>query len=209
MAELRRIPPGRAGRLWLRQRIHSARLAEDLLDRKLTALSVEQQRFRLIEERTHERWRRSWRTADAWAVRSSLLCGQEELRLAAVGPEAEVTVDWASVMGARFPARAIGTVRPASPHARGPSSAALVGATAAYATALEAAVEHAAATTACAVVDAEIAATRRRLHALANRWRPRLEEASRRLSHELEETERAETFRLRWAVANTAPVARR
>jgi V/A-type H+/Na+-transporting ATPase subunit D len=203
MAELRHVPPGRAGRLWLRRRILSARLAEDLLDRKLSALSTEQLRFRIIEERTRVRWEESWRTADVWGLRVAVLCGRRELRLAAAARPAEVTLAWASIMGARFPTEAGCQVPLAEPGERGPGSAALVAAAAAYGDALQAAVEHAAARTACAVVDAEIGATRRRLHALSSRWRPRLEDASQRLEHELDEIERADTFRLRWAARAT------
>ena len=63
------------------------------------------------------------------------------------------------------------------------------------------AVSHAAADAACRVVEVEIAATRRRLRVITDRWIPRLENALRDLMHELDETECAENFRLRWAAS--------
>jgi V/A-type H+/Na+-transporting ATPase subunit D len=72
-------------------------------------------------------------------------------------------------------------------------------AAAAYRNAMDAGVAHAAAVEACRIVNAEVAETRRRLHALSDRWVPRLESAITALTHQLEETERAETVRMRWA----------
>jgi hypothetical protein len=83
MAKLRRVPPGRAGWLWLAARLRAGRLAADLLDRKLRVLLVERDRFRLIEDRTRKRWRMSWREADLWALRATMLSGQRDLRLSA------------------------------------------------------------------------------------------------------------------------------
>jgi V/A-type H+-transporting ATPase subunit D len=89
----------------------------------------------------------------------------------------------------------------ATPAECGPGSAALVHATEAYREAVQAAVEHGAAAGACRVIDAEIATTRRRLRAITERWTPRLETALRDLTQELDETERAETFRIRWVAS--------
>jgi V/A-type H+-transporting ATPase subunit D len=141
MAELRGVPPGRAGRLWLQARLQA-------------------------------------------------------------GHRADVTVSWDTLMGLRYPAEATCHVPAPSTSERGPGSAALVEAAAAARDALSAAAEHAAAVTARRIIDAEVAATRRRLRAITHRWLPQLEDALRRLTHDLDETEQAETFRLRWAAAH-------
>ncbi|HSO55578.1 MAG TPA: V-type ATPase, D subunit, partial [Actinomycetes bacterium] len=52
------VPPGRAGRLWLRGRLATAERGLDLLDRKLRILRREQERLRLLERRTAEELRR-------------------------------------------------------------------------------------------------------------------------------------------------------
>lgn len=202
MPDLRRMPRGRAGRLWLRSRLRAARLAADLLDRKLRILRGEQERFTALAEQTGQRWRASWRAADTWGLRGALLGGQRELRLAATPTPAGVTVGWASVMGVRYAAEATCRLpEPAAGH-RSPGTAALVEAARAYRDAVDAAVAYAAAESARRTVDAEIAATRRRRRAIADRWVPRLEGALRELTAELEETERAEIVRLRWAAAH-------
>jgi V/A-type H+-transporting ATPase subunit D len=205
MADLRRMPPGRAGRLWLMARLRSARLAADLLERKLRILRTEQQRFAMLTRRTGERWRADWLAADRWGVRGALLGGQREVRLSTTAAPAEVEVAWASVMGVRYPAGADCRAPEPSDADRGPGTAALVEATTAYRAAMTAAVAHAAAEAARRTVDAEVAATRRRRRAIADRWIPRLETALRELTAELEETERAETVRLRWAAAHARP----
>jgi len=48
-------------------------------------------------------------------------------------------------------------------------------------------------------VEREMAATRRRLRAIQDRWMPRLEEAGRAVAEALEEQEREEGMRMRWA----------
>lgn len=206
MARLRGLPPGRAGRLWLAGRLRAGRRAADLLDRKLHVLLLERDRFGQIEQRTRARWQASWREADTWIVRAAVLGGERDVRLSAPPERAEITVSWASVMGVRYPVDA--TCRPpeTSPSQRGPGSAALVEAAAAYREAIQAAAAHAASDAACRAIDAEIATTRRRLHAINDRWLPRLEHALRDLTRELDETERAETFRLRWAAARPSQV---
>jgi len=201
MSDLSRVPPGRSGRLWLRSRLRTARQAVDLLERKLQILRAEQERFALLSRRTRQRWRTSWRSADSWGVRAALLGGPREMRLSAASERAQVSVSWTSVMGLRYPAQV--TCRMPEPAAgdRSPGSAAVVEAAAAYRTALDAAVAHAAAESARRAVESEVAATRRRRRAIANRWVPGLERALRQLTAELEEAERAETVRLRWAAS--------
>jgi vacuolar-type H+-ATPase subunit D/Vma8 len=86
------------------------------------------------------------------------------------------------------------------PHLATVSPAALVDATAAHRRALEAAVEHAVASTAARAIDAEVAATQRRLRGVQNRWIPRLAAAADALRLSLDEAELAEQIRLRRAV---------
>jgi V/A-type H+-transporting ATPase subunit D len=201
MVDRLRVPPGRAGRLWLLSRLRTARLAADLLERKLRILRDEQQRFALLTQRTGQRWQASWRAADLWGVRSALIGGQRELRLAAPPARAEATVTWSSIMGISYPDEVVCRPPEPAPGDRGAGTAALVEATHAYRAALDAAVAHAAAESARRTIDAEVTATRRRHRAIADRWLPRLESALWTLTAELEESERADTVRLRWAAA--------
>jgi V/A-type H+-transporting ATPase subunit D len=199
MAELRRVPPGRAGKLWLVRRLRTGRLAADLLDRKLRILTDRQRELAELVERTGQQWRAAWQEADRWGRRGAVLGGRRELRLAALAEPARVEVDWADLMGLRYPAGARCTVPDPGPGDRGPGTAALVAAAAAYRAALPAAASHAAATAAAASVAAEIAGTRRRQRAIADRWVPTLESALRERAARLAEDELAERVRLRWA----------
>jgi V/A-type H+-transporting ATPase subunit D len=199
MIELRRVPPGRAGRLWLTERLRAARLAADLLDRKLRLLRSEEERLRQLEQRTNRRWQASWRRADTWGRRASVLSGQRGVRLAAPVEQAEVSLLWANVMGVRYPADGTATPPEEATTTRTPDSAALVEASAAFREAVAAAVAQAAASTAGRVVQAEIALTRRRRRAIADRWIPRLERRLRVIAADLDETEREDAFRVRWA----------
>jgi len=202
MRRLRRMPPGRAGRQWLANRLQSAERAADLLDRKLRVLLIDQERFRLLEERTRAEWHASWQTADLWILRAAVLGGERDVRLSSPLELADATISWANVMGVRYPVEATCEVPELAASHRGPGSTALVEATVAYRQAIRAAVAHAAADAARRIVEAEIAATRRQLRAITDRWIPMLANASRELSRELDETERAENFRLRWAASS-------
>lgn len=199
MAELRHVPPGRAGRLWLNQRLHSGRRAADLLDRKLKVLRVELERFERRRDDAEQRWREAWRAADTWGLRGAMSGGLRELRLAAPSTVAELRVRWDTVMGLRYPAEAQCEPPPVTPADRGAGGAALVTAAAAYRDALRAAADFGAASATCRVIEAEIGQTRRRLRAISDRWIPRLESRLQRLRQELDETEREETFRRRRA----------
>jgi V/A-type H+-transporting ATPase subunit D len=202
MAEPHRVPPGRAGRLWLRRRLHTGRLAADLLDRKLRILRAEQERYARIAEQTGAVWRDSWREADRWGLRGALTGGRRELRLAAAGQPAQVSVEWADVMGIRYPVGATCRLPEPPADARAPGTAALVPARTAYQAAVRAAAAHAAADAASRTITAEIATTRRRLRAITDRWLPALEAALDRRTAQMEEDERAEIARLRWATGD-------
>lgn len=201
MPDLRRVPPGRAGRLWLRRRLDTARRGVDLLDRKLRILLGERERFRLLLDHTGAAWRDRCGEAERWLLRAAVLGGEREIRLATGAAPAEVSIEWSTVMGVRYPARITCTIPAASPAARHPGNAALVEAQAAYGLALEAAVRHAATETALRIVDSEVVDVRRRLRAIADRWVPALETAVRDVTQRLEERERSETVQRRWAAA--------
>jgi len=192
-----RVPPGRAGRLWLQRRLRTADRAVTLLDRKLRILRTEQERFHLLAERTGAQWATAQRDAEVWLLRAAVLSGQREIRLSTTAAAADVTVRWGSVMGVRYPVDV--TCQVPEPAERGGGTAAMVEATTAYAVALRAAAAHAVAEAARRTVDAEVARTRQRLHANADRWLPRLRTALHDLTQRLEESERAETVRLHWA----------
>ena len=69
----------------------------------------------------------------------------------------------------------------------------------AHRAALMAAVAHGAAQRAAELVSAELEATTRRLRAIERRWIPRLEAALREVGRRLDEREREDAVRARWA----------
>jgi V/A-type H+/Na+-transporting ATPase subunit D len=192
-----RIPPGRAGRLWLLDRLRSGRLAASLLDRKVTILRAERQKLQAQAETCHSRWVERCHDADRWGMRAALLGGEREFRNGAPAGGVEVVVAWGSIMGARYPLAA--TVRPAEQVDRAGGTAALIEAAVAYRSAVEAAAAHAVAEAALRTIDAELKTTGRRLRAITDRWLPRLQGWLATVTRELDEAEREESFRLRWA----------
>jgi V/A-type H+-transporting ATPase subunit D len=193
-----RVPPGRAGRLWLRGRLQIAERGLDLLDRKLRILRGEQERLALLTERTGHDWELACRQAETWLLRAALLGGQRALRLAAEGPPTQVTVAWRDTMGIRYPAEA--TCEPTVDAAEPPLGGLAVDqARAAHREALAAGVRLAAATAALATIAEEIATTSQRLRAIQDRWIPRLRTALAELELALDETEQADAARLRRA----------
>lgn len=193
-----RVPPGRAGRLWLRGRLQVAERGLDLLDRKLRILRSEHDRLALLAQRTGHDWELACRQAETWLLRAALLGGQRALRLAADGPPATVTVAWRDTMGIRYPAEATcePTVEAAEPALGG---LALHQARAAHREALAAGVRHAAATAALATLAEEIATTSQRLRAIQDRWIPRLRTALAEVELALDESEQSDAARLRRA----------
>ena len=194
---LRRVPPGRAGRLWLAHRLGVASRAAELLDHKARVLRQEAERCELRVERTGEAWTRTCRDAETWSLRAALVGGQAALRAATDGGYATVTVPLETTMGVAHPGETLCRLPPPADTVAGPAAAA---ATRAYRQALVAAVEHAAALAAARAVEAELTATRQRLRAVTERWTPRLQDALAATVLGLEETERAEGVSLRWAL---------
>ncbi|MGW5162446.1 V-type ATP synthase subunit D [Nonomuraea wenchangensis] len=199
-----RIPPGRAGRIWLRHRLAAARHALDVLDRKLRLLRQEQDRLARNAERTEEEWFTACRAADAWLVRVTRLGGRRAVRLSAGDRTADVRVHWADALGTSYPARVACTLPDLDPAVPLPMTAALVPARHAFRAALRAGLEHAIAAEAVRIVAADIVSTNRRIRALEDRLLPRLEEALAAVELSLDEMERADADRAR-RIAGSGP----
>ena len=202
VAGLLRVPPGRAGRLWLEGRLAVARRAANLLERKLRVLRQERERLAALHEQTAIAWEQSCVEAETWLLRAALLGGQAAIRHAIPRRPAEVRITWATTMGVRYPADARCALPPGDDEdggGTGPDNAALTPTADAYRSALAAAARHAAARAALRTIDDELLATRRRVRAIEHRWIPRLESTLARIRLALEEEERAEGLRLRWA----------
>jgi V/A-type H+-transporting ATPase subunit D len=192
------VPPGRAGRLWLRRRLDTARRGSALLDRKLHLLQNEQDRLRAQEQRTRREWESSCAEADLWLLRAALLGGRRAIALAASRATAEVTVTYSLAAGTSYPSGVTCTT-PEPDTFDGP---ALAAARSACRDAVAAAAGHAAAAEAVRIIDAAAGATRHRLRAIENRWIPRLEHALTQVELGLEELEHADGVRLRQVLSH-------
>ena len=197
------VPPGRAGRVWLRHRRAVAERGSDLLETKLRILAAERERAALQAEGTAREWAVAAEEADRWLLRAALLGGRRGLRLAVDREPAAVHLTWATTMGVTYPDDTEVVAPEPDPDAATPDGAALVAARRAARQGLAAAAAHAAATAALEALDAEVRVTRRRLRALQERWLPRLDEATASLTEALEEQEREEGLRLRWAASRS------
>ena len=202
MPSLAAVPPGRAGRSWLRRRLATAERGRDQIDRKLRILFPEQQRLRIQAERDRAAWVAACADADRWLLRAALLGGQDGIRDASTLQPVTVEVRWSTAMGLSYPS---GTdLSPPRDDVSLPvANAAIAPAAAAARRALEAGVRSAAAEEAVRRLDAEIGVTRRRLRALDKRWLPRLRAELVHLELALEQTEQEDTLRLRRAAART------
>ena len=189
-------PTGRSGRLRLEHQLNAARRGAELLERKRRILSGEVSRLRLLTARTETDWRDLAQQAATWLVRSQALDGAQRLADVGARERAELLVQWHTAMGVVYPADAV--VHHASSHPTGGSSA-LVMADRVHRAALDTAARHAAALRALALVGAELESTRLRQQAIERRWVPRLEGQLARLAMQLDELEREENLRMRWA----------
>jgi V/A-type H+-transporting ATPase subunit D len=189
---------GRAGRLALSARLAASRRAVELLDRKQRALAGELEGLELVTARSAEAFEARARTASNWLRRSVGLDGQGGLLAAVPAGRAEVTIGYDVTMGVRHPTRT--EVRPAAGDPAG--SSALTFTVQAHREALTAAVQLAAAQRGVALLTAELVLTRQQQRALETRWIPRLERQAAELEQRLDEVEREENLRLRWAVAH-------
>jgi V/A-type H+/Na+-transporting ATPase subunit D len=131
----------------------------------------------------------------------ALLGGQREVRLAAAGQPAHTRITWSTVMGVQYPVAAEVIPTAAQPSSRAAGTAATPPTREAYQAALDAALAYAA--EALRAVEAEVAATAQRFRAISDRWLPHLRSVLDGLAQRLEETERDETTRLRWAAGRS------
>ncbi len=199
MPVARTVPPGRAGRMWLRGRLATAERGRDQLDRKLRILIPERQRLQTRLELRQRAWSAAYDEAQTWGLRAALLGGEDAIRGATPARPADVQVTWTSAMGLSYPEDAV-LAEPAPGDEAVPGNAAIVPATAASRAALLAGARAAAAQEAVSRLESEIAVTRRRMRALDKRWLPWLRDALARLELTLEQTEQEDGMRLRRAV---------
>ena len=193
------VPAGRAGRQWLRHRLDIAEHGAELLEKKLGALTAHRA---LLAERAGSaaaEWAERVHAAQAWQLRAAMAGGRRGIRLAEPADHAAVTFDWATVMGVRYPREATVTAPSSGDTATAIGGAAVVRTRQAFREALDTAAGYAALTAAVRIVDTEITTTRQRVRSLRRRWIPRLQAALAQRELELEEQERAEAIRHRWA----------
>jgi len=205
------VPPGRAGRLWLRSRLASAARSLELLDRKRRLLRRELAGLARLRRETERRWSTSYVAAQRWSVRAAVLGGASDVAVAAaaIGGEASVEIPWRNTMGVAHPGDPRCRLPTLPPAEAAAGNAAVAPAAAACRRALEAAVAHAAVERSYRLLDAELRATERRRRAIEHHRLPALEGALRRLELRLDELEREERVVSRWAQRRRAPVAGR
>ncbi|MFB9907788.1 V-type ATP synthase subunit D [Allokutzneria oryzae] len=201
-----RVPPGRSGRQWLRDRLDAAQRGADVLERKLRALTARQADLAERAGVTGAAWEARAREARTWLLREALAGGQREMRLAEPAATARVDVTWTTVIGVRLPEDAAVTTPSDLDPISLPGSVAVVRTAQAFRRALDAGARHAAAAAAERILDHEIMVTRQRIRSLRHRWIPRLLAAQALVEFELEERERDEGIRHRWAARDeTSP----
>jgi V/A-type H+-transporting ATPase subunit D len=203
MALADRIPPGQAGRIWLRRRLDTAARGRDQLDRKLRILVPERERLRNHADGCREAWGTACDSARTWLLRAALVGGQDAIRSGYPAGLADIEVIWTTAMGLRYPA----DVRLSTPAGEAPfvpSNAAVAPTAAAFRAALLDGARAAAADEAVRRVEAEIALTRRRLRALDKRLLPSLRDALATLELSLDQAEQEDGMRLRRAAADLA-----
>ncbi|MDR3659843.1 MAG: V-type ATP synthase subunit D [Mycobacterium sp.] len=194
-----RVPPGRAGRLWLRTRLGVAERGVTLLEQKVAILGGERRRLRALAADTGRDWERACLDARTWTLRATLLGGQRSIQQATPELPAMVTVAWTTTMGIRYPGGAECTP-PRQDEGVLVDSSALVYAQRAHVAAVAAAARHGAVIAAVRVIDREFHATRLRAMALRRHWVPNLRAALAKVELDLEEQERAEGIRLKSAM---------
>jgi V/A-type H+/Na+-transporting ATPase subunit D len=196
-----KIPPGRAGRIWLRRRLSAAERGREQLDRKLRVLVVEQAKLRAVAESYRRQWVRACGDGSDWLLRAALLGGEDAIRQASPREPVTVSVTWANTVGVHHP-QDVAIADDIDAATAGLSNAALTPAIRAFQQAMIAGVRTAAADEAVRRVDAEIAVTRRRMRALDKRWLPWLHEALAQRELALEQAEQEDGVRLRRAIGD-------
>ena len=204
------VPPGRAGRLWLMERISTAARGVELLRQKRQVLRREQRRLSLMAEQTSAAWTSAAADAERWSGRACALGGSTAVRLAAgdVAGQGTVSISWRSTMGTRHPDEARCELPVLTPAAAASSNAAIAPAATAHGRALRAAAEHAVASAALREMETELASTQRRLRAIEHHRLPVLQTQLHDLVLRLDELEREERLIARWAMRRGAGVPR-
>ncbi|MGZ4179066.1 MAG: V-type ATP synthase subunit D [Solirubrobacteraceae bacterium] len=195
-----RIPPGRAGRRWLLERLDVAYRGAELLDRKRQALLAEQARVRAQAEQARRDWHEAAAEVKAWTERAALVDGEIRLQLLArhARERASLELSWRNLMGAQLPrVDAIQIPDPPPLSALGASSATVLLASA-CSEATRAAARYAVSTRAESELSAELGRAARRLRALRDRWIPQHEHALAALDIALDEAQREQAIRVRW-----------
>lgn len=196
-----RIPPGRAGRQWLVARIATAEHARDLLQQKRAVLLVaERDAARRTAEASAD-WHARAAEAARWLERTALLDGERARRLAQAhtGPPAEVRITPGTTMGVSVPTAGEVELAPVPETALLPGGPALTAALSAHRLALAAALRAAVERQAHERLAAELVATVRRVRAIESRWLPLHQQSLAALEQALDENDRAEGARIRWA----------
>jgi V/A-type H+/Na+-transporting ATPase subunit D len=197
-------PPGRAGRLWLRDRLALASRAVSLLDTKVRLLRRELDRLAAVAEQSAAEWESACRQAQEWQRRVVIGGGGARgLRLNHSTGSADVIVAKASVMGISYPDSISCRLPERSSQMAVVGGGAIVEATPAFERALQRGAECAVAAAARAALATEIDTTSQRLRALRDRWIPALETSLHGIESALDELERTDSARLRWATAPT------
>jgi V/A-type H+/Na+-transporting ATPase subunit D len=197
-----RIPPGRAGRTWLVERLQIARRGAELLDRKRQALLHEQTRVRAEADAARRAWHDALAQVELWTARAKVLDGAGRLEVLSrhVREQATIELSWSNLMGAHLPsAGQVAVPDPPALSALGASSAAVIAARACC-QAARAAARYAVAERADLELTAELARATRRLRALQTRWIPQHELALAQLDLVLDESQREQAARVRWLI---------
>jgi V/A-type H+/Na+-transporting ATPase subunit D len=204
------VPPGRAGRLWLVERIDTAARGVELLRQKRQLLRREQRRLSLMAEQTGAVWATAATDAERWGSRAAALGGSTAIRLAAsdLAGQGTVSISWRNTMGTRHPDEVRCELPMLSPSVAATSNAAIAPAASAYGTALRAAAEHAVASAALREVEIELASTQRRLRAIEHHRLPALQSQLHDLVLRLDELEREERLIARWAMHRSRGISR-
>ena len=196
-----RVPPGRAGRMWLSGRIAFARRAAELLDRKRQLLRRDLIVFASQREESKQKWEAACLAAEHWGLRAAVISGESDLAAtaAAVAGQASVEVSWRNSMGVIHASDTRFVPAHLSPIEEAAANAAVPPAAAAYGLALQAAVVHAAMDNSFRILSAELRAIEGKLRAIERHRLPALENARRELELRLDELEREERVVTRWA----------
>ncbi len=209
MAE--RVPPGRAGRLWLLNRLAFARRSLELLDRKHQLLLRDLSGLRQARDEARGRWEQTCAEAERWGLRAVALGGESDVALAAasVAGWAQVEVPWHNTMGVLHPGEPRCDLPELPPTEGVAGNGAVAPAAAAHREALAAAATYAALDRSHHLLNRELRATARRRRAVEHHRIPSLESALYRLELRLDEVEREERVVGRWVRRRYASVAGR